>query len=296
MRTTRLSIFISLLVATVVAKGQDVHFAQVQDMNIWCNPALKTNMVPLAHINIRSVNYPGLIAYTSKAATVELPLIGKDQDETDVIPFLHLAAGINIDNSTNQFMNVSTGMLSLSYALPLTNDNTYLSAGFQGAYTFSRIGLGGNYHFPEQFDKYGALGPASAADPYQSGYNYGYFTAGVGASVFHNGISRQWYIGGSLRHLNKPYTEWNHSVRLAGNYGIQAGYMSAVTEQDAIGGYANFSWQGNTHEQLFGLRYTPPPGRQCEICRFAGGWLSFGGCADTQPWFKSRRTPVGLIL
>ncbi len=256
MSATRLSVFFSLLLAASFAKGQDAHFAQVQGMNIWCNPALKTNMVPLAHINIRSVNYPGVIAYTSKAATVELPLIGRDKDETDVIPFIHLAAGINVDNSSNRFMNVSTGMLSFSYALPLNEDYTYLSAGFQVAYTFSRIGLGGNFHFPGQFDKYGELGPAIAADPYQSGYNYGYFTAGVGASIFHNGIKRQWYAGGSLRHLNKPYTEWNHSVRLAGNYGIQAGFMTAVTDDDAIGAYANLGWQGSTHEQLIGLRYT----------------------------------------
>ena len=256
MTSTRLFHLASLLAAATVANGQDAHFAQVQNMNIWYNPALKTNMVPLTHINIRSVNYPGMIAYTSKAATVELPLIGRDQDETDVIPFMHLGAGINVDNSPNQFMNVSTGMLSLSYALPLNGDNTYLSAGFQAAYTFSRIGLGGNYHFPEAFDKFGALGPAIAADPYQSGYNYGYLTAGVGAAVFHNGISRQWYIGGSIRHLNKPYTEWNHSVRLPANYGLQAGYTTAFTEEDAIGGYVNLGWQGSAPDQLFGLRYT----------------------------------------
>lgn len=270
MTATRLFHLASLLAAAIDANGQDAHFAQVQNMHIWYNPALKTNMVPLAHINIRSVNYPGMIAYTSKAVTVELPLIGRDQDETDVIPFMHLGAGINVDNSPNQFMNVSTGMLSLSYALPLNGDNTYLSAGFQATYTFSRIGLGGNYHFPEAFDKFGALGPAIAADPYQSGYNYGYFTAGVGAAVFHNGIARQWYIGGSIRHLNKPYTEWNHSVRLAANYGLQAGYTTAFEAEDAIGGYVNLSWLGNTPEQLFGLHYTRSLDDSAKYCLSPG--------------------------
>jgi len=256
--TTRFRILIlpCLLAVAISTVGQDTHFAETEEMNTWYNPALKTNLQPLTHIHFRNVNYPGIVSYTSKAATIELPLIGRDKDETDIIPFMHLSGGINIDNSKDGFMNVSTAMLSFSYALPLNGDNTYLAAGFQATYTFSRVGLGGNLHYPEQFDQYGAMGPAIAADPYQSGYSYGYFTAGVGTAVFHNGAKRQWYVGASIRHLNKPYTEWTHAARLAANNGIQAGYTVAVTEEDAIGGYVNASWQGTTHQQILGLHYS----------------------------------------
>lgn len=251
-----LSMLTAVVAATTVARAQDAHFTQGQDMNIWYNPALKTNKLPQAHISIRSVNYPNIIAYTSKAATIELPLIGRDKDREDDIPFMNLAAGINAESSNDRFMNVSTAMMAFSYALPLNGDDTYLAAGFQGAYTFSRVGLGTFDHFPDQFDKYGALGPAIASDPFQSGYSYGYFTAGAGVSVFHNGEKKQWYLGGSILHFNHPYTEWTHAARLQANNGIQAGYMTAITNEDAIGGYASFSWQDGINKHFIGAIYT----------------------------------------
>ena len=85
-------VFAGLLLAAVIAKAQDPHFAGVEDMNIWYNPALKTNKVPLTHVSVRSVKYPNIISYTSKAATIELPLIFKKNDEDDIF-FKNLAAG-----------------------------------------------------------------------------------------------------------------------------------------------------------------------------------------------------------
>jgi hypothetical protein len=235
--------------------GQDVYFAGVQDMNIWYNPALKTNKVSLLHANFRSVNYQGITAYTSKAATIELPLSSHDKKE-DNIGYANLAVGINSDDATNGILKVSTAMMAFSYALPLNYDNTYLAAGFQGTYTFSQVALTSYNLFPNHFDQYGALGSAISADPYQSGYEYEYFNAGVGVALFHSGEKKQWYIGGSIRHLNQPYTEWTHSTRLPMNHGVQVGYTTAVTNEDAIGGYGIFTWQGGTHEQLIGAFYT----------------------------------------
>jgi len=240
----------------IIAKAQDAHFAGAQEMNIWYNPALKTNKMPQAHLNIRKVNYPNIVSYSSKAATIELPLIGREKDAADQIPFADLAVGINTDNSSDRFMNVSTAMMAFSYALPLNGDDTYLSAGFQGNYTFSRVGLGGSEHFPDQFDKYGAFRSAIPNDLPQSGYSYGFFTAGAGIAIFHNGEKRQWYAGMSIRHFNHPYTEWTHSDRLQENKGIQAGYSTAVADNDIIGGYCNFSWQNSDKEQIIGAMYT----------------------------------------
>ena len=249
----RFSIFAGLLITTGAVKAQDVHYAGVQDMNIWYNPALKTNKMSVLHANFRSVNYQGITAYSSKAATIELPLSSHDNTEVN-IGYANLAIGINADDATNQTLDVSTGMLSFSYALPLDNDNTYLALGFQGTYTFSKIAYSAS--FPARFDQYGALGAAVSADPVQSGYQYDYFNAGVGLALFHTGVQKQWYIGASLRHLNQPFTDWTYSARLPMNRGIQAGYNTAITNVDAIGGYGVFTWQGAVHEQLFGALYT----------------------------------------
>jgi Type IX secretion system membrane protein PorP/SprF len=248
-------IFNSFLMAAGVAKGQDVYYAEVQDMNIWYNPALKTNKASLLHANVRSVNYQSIGAYTSKGATIELPLSSHDKKE-DNIGYADLAVGLNADNSSDGTLKVSTAMMAFSYALPLNYDNTYLAAGLQVAYTFSQVALTNYNLFPNHFDQYGALGSALASDPYQSGYEYDYFTAGIGVAVFHTGIEKQWYVGGSIRHLNQPYTEWTHTARLSMNDGIQAGYSSAITSEDALGGYAYLNWQGSIHEQVIGALYT----------------------------------------
>ena len=200
------------------------------------------------------MNYEGITAYTSKAATLELPLTTSEKKETDNIPFVNLAIGINADNASNNALDVSTAMMSLSYALPLNNRNTYLALGFQGNYTFSKIAYYGS--FPGSFDQYGAFGAAISADPVQSGYQYNYFTAGVGVTLFQTTTEKQWYIGGSLRHFNQPYTDWTYSARLPMKAGIQAGYAKSITTDDAISTFGIFSWQGGVREQLIGALYT----------------------------------------
>ncbi len=247
-----------LLILAAGVSGQDVHFAQVQDMNIWYNPALKTNKETDLRVNLRNVSYQSMAAYTSGAATFELPLIGKAKKDMDNTGFMNLTGGINYDKSNGGIMNVATGMVAISYAQPLDKNNTYLSVGFQAAYTSSRIALDGGNLFPDQFDKYGPIGSATSADPLQSGNTYGYFNAGVGIAAFHTDLKTQWYIGGSLRHLNQPYTDRNHSsdFKLPTNNGIQAGYNTFVADDDAIGGNGIFTWQGGAYEHLVGAQYT----------------------------------------
>jgi hypothetical protein len=228
-------------------------------MNIWYNPSLKTDQEALVHANMRSVKYQGITAYTSNAATIELPLtIDKGKESLDNGGFMNLSAGINASSSTNGVMNVSAAMLALSYALPLNRNSTYLAAGFQAAYTFSRITYNGYNSFPNQFDPYGPIASAVLTDPYGSGYTYQYFTAGAGVTVFHNDQKRQWYIGSSVRHLNKPLSDPTQpdSYRLPINTGIQAGYTAAFTSEDAFGGYGNFTWQRGVHEHVIGALYT----------------------------------------
>ena len=139
----------------------------------------------------------------------------------------------------------------------MTGNGTYISTGFNINYNFNRIGstLYGGY-YPEEFDKQDALGAAIDADPYQSGFNFGYFSSGAGMSVFHTEENTQWYAGVSTRNFNHPYTEWNRTSRLGSNNGVQAGYTTTINEVAAIGGYANLSWHNGVHEHFFGATYT----------------------------------------
>jgi type IX secretion system PorP/SprF family membrane protein len=253
----RLSFTVLLTLFVTAIAAQDVHFAQVQDMNSWYNPSLKTNKDMQLRVNLRNVNYQGMAAYTSGAATIDMPLINKLNKEEHA-GFMNLTAGINYDKSNGSIMNVTTGMLAISYAQPLNNNHTFLSAGFQGTYTSSMISLNGGNLFPDQFDKYGPIGAATSGDPLQSGNTYGYFNVGAGLSVFHNSVSKQWYFGGSVRHLNQPYTENTHSstFRLPMNYGLQGGYTASIKNEGSIGVYGIFTWQGGAYEHLVGALYT----------------------------------------
>jgi len=251
----RLFLYISLLPATTILSAQDVFFNGAQDLNVWYNPALKTNKLSLVHANFRSVKYQGITSYTSKAASIELPLGGANSHE-DNTGFTNLAVGMNADNASAGVLKVSSAMMAFSYAVPLNYDNTYLSAGFQAAYTFSQVGYNGTYIFPAEFDQNGAIGSAVSADPFQSGYQFNYFTAGAGASIFHIGEDKQWYVGASTRHLNQPYTEWTRSARLPISLGFQAGYSKSITKEDLIGGYGVFTAKGSVQQQIIGIKYT----------------------------------------
>jgi type IX secretion system PorP/SprF family membrane protein len=250
----RVAILIFLVAFSQETIAQDVHYADVQDMKIWYNPSLKTNKTTDLHADLRSVNYQGFTAYTSKAATIELPLASTERKETDNIPFANLAIGVNADNTTNSTLNVSTAMMSLSYALPLNQNNTYVALGFQANYTFSKVAWTGGA--PGSFDQFGALGSAISSDPNQSGLQYNYFTAGAGISFFHTTSEKQWYVGASVRHFNQPYTDWTYTYRLPVNYGIQFGYARSINADATISGLGNFSWQGGVREQIIGALYT----------------------------------------
>jgi len=154
-------------------------------------------------------------------------------------------------------LSASAATIALTYAIPLNEYGSYVSAGFSGNYNFSRVGstiYGSNY--PDGFDKQDALGAAVVADPYQSGYNFGYFSGSAGIAVFHDEENTKWYVGVSTRNFNHPYTEWNRTERLGSTTGIQAGYTTAISEVTAMGGYANLSWRKGVYEHYFGVTYT----------------------------------------
>ena len=248
---------IALTLSTSLIHGQDIHMPALQELNILYNPALKTDKTAKTYAGFRTVNYPGIISYSSKLIAIELPLMSKNEDFADAPRYFDIAAAINTTGSTDRSLAASGATVALTYALPLNGDGTYISTGFNVNYNFNRIGstLYGGY-YPEGFDKQDALGVAIVADPYQSGFNFGYFSSGAGLSVFHTEESTQWYAGVSTRNFNHPYTEWNRTSRLGSNNGLQAGYTTTINEVAAIGGYTNLSWHNGVHEHFFGATYT----------------------------------------
>ena len=261
MRPIKIPVFflktIALTFSTSLIYGQDIHMPALQELNILYNPALKTDKTAKTYVGFRTVNYPGIISYSSKLIAIEVPLVPSNEDFADVTRYFDIAAAITTTGATDRSLAASGATLALTYALPLTGTGTYISTGFNVNYNFNRIGstLYGGY-YPEGFDKQDALGAAIVADPYLSDFNFGYFSSGAGISVFHTEENTQWYAGVSTRNFNHPYTEWNRTSRLGSTNGVQAGYKASINEVTAIGGYANLSWRNGVHEHFFGATYS----------------------------------------
>ena len=248
---------VALTLSTLLIHGQDIHMPALQELNILYNPALKTDKTAKTYVGFRTVNYPSIISYSSKLIAIEVPLVPSNAEFTDVTRYFNIAAAINTTGSSDKSLAASGAMVAITYAIPLNGNGTYISTGFNINYNFSRIGntLYGGY-YPPGFDKQDALGAAIVADPYQSGFNFGYFSSGAGISVFHTEENTQWYAGVSTRNFNHPYTEWNHTSRLGSNNGVQAGYRTTINEVATIGGYANLSWHNGVYEHFLGATYT----------------------------------------
>lgn len=228
-------------------------------MRIWYNPGLKTNKELLAQANFQHVNYPGVLAYNSMAATVEMALVGKEKKDQENSAFPGVSVGINTSSSpTGGFLAATAAMVAFSYAIPLDLDQDFLALGFQGCYNASRVTAIGGSDWPRGFDKYGPLAGAIAVDPEESGRTIGYYTVGTGLAVFHDGRQRQWYIGGSALGLNRSVTEQVGQTvdRLPLDVGVQAGYSNNIDEQNEIGYYGNLSAQGGTSDVTIGAFYT----------------------------------------
>jgi hypothetical protein len=229
----------------------------LKELNILYNPALKTDKTAKTYVGFRTVNYPGIISYSSKLIAIEVPLVSSNEDFTDVTRYFDIAAAITTTSSADKSLAASGAAVAITYAIPLNRNGTYISTGFNINYNFNRIGstIYGGY-YPDGFDKQDALGAAIVADPYLSGFNFGYFSSGAGISVFHTEENTQWYAGVSTRNFNHPYTEWNRTSRLGANNGVQAGYTTTINEVAAIGGYANLSWHNGVYEHFLGATYT----------------------------------------
>jgi type IX secretion system PorP/SprF family membrane protein len=234
-----------------VSNAQDLHFADFQSMGVWYNQSLKMDNAIDFRLNYRDVKYQSLVAFRTASALVNIPIYKK---EGPTKSFLNFTTGGNFDQSNAGIFKNNTFLLGISYAQQLSDNQTYLSAGFQGTSTRSIFGSS-NVTFPDQFDPYGPI-PASTRDPLNAGRTYNWNSLHAGISIFQNTENKEWYIGGSLRHINRPYTDESktEAYRLSASVGIQAG-ITVKNEYDQFGVYGLAYWQSNAYEYLLGTKF-----------------------------------------
>jgi hypothetical protein len=235
--------------------GQDLHYADIQTMNLWYNQSLKTDRHADVRLNFRDIKYQSILAFRTASGLLNIPLIKTNStNSTEGKGFLNLTAGGAYDKSNRGIFKNSTGLLGLSYSQLLTDNFIYLSAGFQGSMTQTRLGATGML-FPDQFDQYGPL-PSGTSDPLRAGRSYSTTSLNAGLSVYQNTDMSEWYIGGSLRHINRPFTDEQKTdaYRLAPTLGVQAG-LTVKNEQEQVGIYGIANLKARAYEYLIGAMF-----------------------------------------
>jgi type IX secretion system PorP/SprF family membrane protein len=242
-----------------IARAQEINFSRVQDMAIWYNQSLKTDKQNSLKLNYRSVQYGGQIAYNSVAAMFDMPLLSKAAKDKPNTGYFSMSAGAASDKSNDGILNNTLGLLGISYSVPISRNETYLSAGFQAAYYQSQLNLNGIANaFGDQYDAYGPIEGTPSNDRLASGWNYHHLNINAGLSVFNNGNHDKWYLGASLQQVNQPYAYQvkSDSTRLKMGIGVQGGYRYIASTEDEVAFYMSMTWQGPAYRHYFDFSYT----------------------------------------
>lgn len=217
------SIFLAFLFGTV--KAQDQNFANISTLSKWYNPSLKNDKKVTLNMNHRDVRYQGLIGYRSSVGMIDVPLNNGKSQELDNSGFWNLNAGFSLDESNQNILKSSQALLGLSYAVPLTGNNTYLSVSIQGSYFNSRLDLS-NASFQDQFDRNGPIANAVSNDPLRSGDSRDWYSGHLGLSFFQNTDSENWSLGIAVRDITNPEInrQSNNSFNLKPTISLQGSY------------------------------------------------------------------------
>jgi type IX secretion system PorP/SprF family membrane protein len=239
-----------LLSASSSLFAQDLHFARVEDLSIWYNPSLKNTKQSDVRINFRDVRYQNFLSYRSSAVFSNITLSSNGKPEMDNSGYLSLSVGLANDQSNQNILRNSSGVLGLSYAVPITGANQYLAVSIQGSYMNSRLDLT-NATFPDQFDRNGPINGATTIDPLGVGDPRNWFSSHLGVSMFQTGEEQSWSLGVSVRDVTSPRIERGTSqeFKLAPTFGFQGNYeMQRGSTRYGLHGVANF--KAEAFEQL----------------------------------------------
>jgi type IX secretion system PorP/SprF family membrane protein len=245
-----LTLLIAISSTSTNLLAQDLHFARVEDLAIWYNPSLKNSKQSDVRLNFRDVRYQNMVSYRSGAVFSNVTLSSNGKEQMDNSGYLSMSVGLANDQSNQNILRNTSGVLGLSYAVPITGQNQYLAVSIQGSYVNSRLDLS-NATFPDQFDRNGPINGATTIDPLGVGTPRDWFSSHLGVSMFEIGQDQSWSLGVAVRDITSPRIERGTSQEftLAPTFGVQGSYeMIKGTTRYGISGVANF--KAEAFEQL----------------------------------------------
>src|SRR6185312_16565069 len=101
------------------------------------------------------------------------PLLSKEARNKSHAGYFSMSVGAASDKSNAGILNNTLGMLGISYAVPISQHETYLAIGFHGKYYTSNFNIAGiSGGFGDQFGAYGPIEGQPSADRLASGWSY----------------------------------------------------------------------------------------------------------------------------
>lgn len=246
-----LTVMFGFLIGQVSA--QDQNLASTGSLSMWYNPSQKSDKDLSLRMNYRDLRYQGLLGYRSSVAMLDVPLTAGKNKELDNSGFWNLSLGFSLDQSNQNILNSTQALLGLSYAVPISGNNTYLSLSLQGSYFNSRLDLT-NTSFPDQFDRNGPIANAITNDPLSSGVSRDWYSSHLGISVFQKTDTESWSLGIALRDITQPVInrQLGNMFTLKPTLSLQGGYD--FTKDQMIYGLQGFvGLKAEAYQQIISL-------------------------------------------
>jgi type IX secretion system PorP/SprF family membrane protein len=262
--------------------AQDPNFSQFFASPLTLNPALTGKFDGLFRVagNYRN-QWPTINnAYTTKTASADFHLLRNQVPDIDRWGFGVLAI---TDANGNGALKTNSFALSTAYHKGLDENGLHqIGVGFQGSYTDKILDIT-NLDFEDELTSLGFTGTTGEVFP-QDRMKVNYFD--LNAGVFYNGSTNGYnnvYLGASMYHINRPQEVFQGGqFYLNSRTTIQAGGRMPMANYNAVHFSANYSFQTNANNLMFGgayalnLNYNEVD----PVTLYLGTWARFNNVSD----------------
>ena len=265
-----------------VSPAQDPNFSQFFASPLTLNPALTGKFDGTFRVagNYRN-QWPSINnAFVTKTASADFHLLKgylADIDRWGIGGLIINDQNGNGALTTNQFS------LSTAYHKGLDEDGYHqIGVGFQGSYTDKRLNVS-ILDFEDELTALGFTGQTSEIFP-QNDLHVNYMD--INAGVFYNGSTNGYnnvYLGASMYHINRPKeTFQGGEFYLNARTTIQAGGRLPTNQFNAFHFSANYSFQANANNLMFGGAYALNLNYDEDnpVNLYLGSWARFNNVTD----------------
>lgn len=273
---------LTLMGIMCVSEAQDPNFSQFFASPLTLNPASTGKFDGLFRVagNYRN-QWPSINnAYVTKTASADFHLLKNYLSDIDRWGIGGLFMN---DQNGNGALETNQFSLSTAYHKGLDEDGYHqIGVGFQGSYTNKTLNVY-KLKFEDQLTALGFTGATSEIFP-QAGLQINYID--INAGVLYNGSTNgynNFYLGASMYHINRPKeTFQGGQFYLNSRTTIQAGGRLPTNQFNAFHFSANYSFQANANNLMFGGAYAMNLNYNEDdpVNVYMGAWARFNNVND----------------